>query len=224
MSELNEQGNPVIYILTNPSFPEYIKIGYANDVDKRLCDLNNTTCTPFAFRIFATYEVPKSEDTKTPADKFFHKIIDTLKPELRTKDILNGKERIREFFAMSPEDAYLLLQNIAQLTNTEDKLHRYTPNEQELQDEEIASKIRKENFSFGKCKINPGAVITLEGHPDITATVVDDRYVEYEGEVSLLSPLTRRLLNKGPVQGARYWNFDGRKLTDIRDEMEEEES
>ena len=25
-----------IYILTNPSFPEYVKIGYADDVEKRL--------------------------------------------------------------------------------------------------------------------------------------------------------------------------------------------
>ena len=25
----------VIYILTNPSFPEYVKIGYADDVNKR---------------------------------------------------------------------------------------------------------------------------------------------------------------------------------------------
>ena len=26
----------VIYILTNPSFPDYVKIGYADDIDKRL--------------------------------------------------------------------------------------------------------------------------------------------------------------------------------------------
>ena len=25
----------VIYILTNPSFPDYVKIGYADDIDKR---------------------------------------------------------------------------------------------------------------------------------------------------------------------------------------------
>ena len=28
--------NGVIYILTNPSFPEYVKIGYADDIEKRL--------------------------------------------------------------------------------------------------------------------------------------------------------------------------------------------
>ena len=44
----------VIYILTNPSFPEYVKIGYADDVNKRLSQLNRTECTQFAFRLYAT--------------------------------------------------------------------------------------------------------------------------------------------------------------------------
>ena len=46
-----------IYILTNPSFPQYVKIGYADDVEKRLAQLNRSECIPFAFRIYATYEV-----------------------------------------------------------------------------------------------------------------------------------------------------------------------
>lgn len=46
-----------IYIFTNPSFPEYVKIGYADDVKKRLDILNSSSATPFAFRIYATYEV-----------------------------------------------------------------------------------------------------------------------------------------------------------------------
>ena len=29
----------VIYILTNPSFPEYVKIGYAKDLEKRMNQL-----------------------------------------------------------------------------------------------------------------------------------------------------------------------------------------
>lgn len=31
-----------IYILTNPSFPDYVKIGYAHDVEKRLQQLNRS--------------------------------------------------------------------------------------------------------------------------------------------------------------------------------------
>ena len=36
----------VIYILTNPSFPEYVKIGYADDIDKRLQQLNRSSVFP----------------------------------------------------------------------------------------------------------------------------------------------------------------------------------
>ena len=35
----------VIYILTNPSFPQYVKIGYANDIEKRLKQLKKISIT-----------------------------------------------------------------------------------------------------------------------------------------------------------------------------------
>ena len=38
-----------IYILTNPSFPEYVKIGYADDVEERLKQLNRSECILFRF-------------------------------------------------------------------------------------------------------------------------------------------------------------------------------
>lgn len=41
-----------IYILTNPSFPQYVKIGYADNVEKRLEQLNRSECIPFAFRLY----------------------------------------------------------------------------------------------------------------------------------------------------------------------------
>ena len=59
-----------IYILTNPSFPEYVKIGYADDVKRRLKELNRSECIPFAFRIYATYEVESRL-----SDKKIHSII-----------------------------------------------------------------------------------------------------------------------------------------------------
>ena len=47
----------VIYILTNPSFPDYVKIGYATNIENRLKQLNRSECIPFAFRVYATYDV-----------------------------------------------------------------------------------------------------------------------------------------------------------------------
>ena len=94
----------VIYILTNPSFPEYVKIGYADNMERRLGQLNRSECTPFAFRVYATYEV-----NSRLSDLKIHSIIDRLNPGLRAIESFEGKKRVREFYAMSPEDAYGLL-------------------------------------------------------------------------------------------------------------------
>ena len=96
----------VIYILTNPSFPEYVKIGYADDVKRRLKELNRSECTPFAFRLYAFYEV-----NHRLTDMKLHNIIDRLNPDLRSIDNVDGKKRVREFYAMSKEDAYNFSEN-----------------------------------------------------------------------------------------------------------------
>ncbi len=74
-----------IYILTNPSFPDYVKIGFAHDVQRRVDQLNRTECTPFAFRIYAQYEVHHNL-----VDKQLHKLIDGLNGDLRSIDKIKG--------------------------------------------------------------------------------------------------------------------------------------
>ena len=91
--EMSQKG--VIYILTNPSFPQYVKIGYADNVESRLKQLNNSECIPFAFRIYATYEV---EERLT--DLKLHALIDQLNPNLRSIDEVDGKKRVREFYVI----------------------------------------------------------------------------------------------------------------------------
>ena len=129
----------VIYILTNPSFPEYVKIGYADDVEKRLAQLNRSECIPFAFRIYATYEV-----NSRLSDLKIHEIIDKLNPNLRSIDNFEGKKRVREFYAMTKEDAYFLLEAIAEIHGCKDKLKRIQPTKDEQVDEEIAERIETE--------------------------------------------------------------------------------
>ena len=99
----------VIYILTNPSFPEYVKIGYADDINRRLAELNRTECTPFAFRVYATYSV-KARLT----DLKIHEMIDRINPDLRSIDNIDGKKRVREFYAMKPDEAYAILEAMAE--------------------------------------------------------------------------------------------------------------
>ena len=87
-----------IYIMTNPSFEEYVKIGYAKDVKQRLDDLNRSSAVPFAFRIYATYEV----DSEL-SDKKLHSILDKLNPELRSTEEINGYTHLKKWKATAAE-------------------------------------------------------------------------------------------------------------------------
>lgn len=148
----------VIYILTNPSFPEYVKIGYADDMKQRLAQLNRSECTPFAFRVYATYEVP----TRL-TDMKIHAMIDKLNPSLRAIDNVEGKKRIREFYAMTAEDAYSLFEAMAEIHGTQDKLKLAKPTKAEQQEEETAADIKEEAkerlapFRFSLVNIPVGA-------------------------------------------------------------------
>lgn len=97
----------VIYILTNPSFPQYVKIGYANDLKSRLKSLNRSECIPFAFRVYAYYKVPKRL-----TDLEIHKIIDTINPNLRAIETIDGKESFMSYQLMMHMKFFWVLQKL----------------------------------------------------------------------------------------------------------------
>ena len=130
------KGKGVIYILTNPSFPQYVKIGYADDIEKRLDQLNRSECVPFAFRLHAYYEVA---DRLT--DIKLHSLIDKLNPGLRTIEEFHGKKRVREFYAMDAEDAYSILETISEINGLKDNLVLVKPTNDEIHDEKEAGEI-----------------------------------------------------------------------------------
>lgn len=67
-----------------------------------------------------------------------------------------------------------------------------------------------------------GETINFNPDPSITAKVISDKEVEFEGKRWKLSPLTRELFNRmgkvsksGAYRGSQYWSFDGMKLSSI---------
>lgn len=88
MNKKNNEGQGVVYILTNPSFPEYVKIGYADNLQKRLKELNRSECIPYAFRVFAIYEV-----NERLQDLALHNMIDSINPNLRAIETFDGKKK-----------------------------------------------------------------------------------------------------------------------------------
>ena len=218
--------NGVIYILKNPSFPDYIKIGYADNIENRLQQLNNSECTPFAFRVYATYEV-----NSRLSDLKIHAIIDKLNPNLRSIDNYNGKKRVREFYAMSAEDAYLILEAIAEIHNCTDKLKKWKLSQEDMKAEEIAEEVTAErqargaNFTFTDCKIPVGALLTHIEDSSITCTVADDRRIEYNGETMYITPFAKMIsgkgyITKGPKYLAEHFMYNGKLLKDICDELD----
>lgn len=210
----------VIYILTNPSFPEYVKIGYADDLEKRLSQLNRSETIPFAFRAYAVYEVGSRLK-----DKDLHDLIDALNPDLRAIDSFDGKKRVKEFYAMTPEEAYSLLECIAKISGTSSRLKRVKPEGHEIIDEEVAEAlsqaVRRGPFRFSAVGIPVGAEIHFVEDESIVATVEDDRHIRYKGEVTSLSRLAQDL--KGfdhPVQGTLWFAYEGKILNDLRNELE----
>ena len=212
----------VIYILTNPSFPDYVKIGYADDIDKRLQQLNRSECIPFAFRVYATYEV-----NSRLSDLKIHGIIDKLNPNLRSIENFNGKQRVREFYAMTPEDAYSILEAIAEIHGCSDKLKLIPPSKEDVEAADTAEEIKEQKkertapFAFSLCQIPVGATIEYCNSRDeksgLTCTVIDDHSVEYDGKKWSLSALATMLTqSKWGVAGPRYFKYNGEWLNDIR--------
>jgi predicted transport protein len=116
---MKTEGIGYIYILTNESFhrSNWIKIGFATDLERRVKELSNTS-VPIPYKIYATYEIPLSQKM---ADKALHSVIHKLNPTLKIRDN-------REFFEIEPWDAYELLESMAIIHNRIDKLKRYEDN------------------------------------------------------------------------------------------------
>lgn len=191
-----------IYIMTNPALKNMVKIGYSTDVEKRRQDLSHSTSIPDDYQIYATYETEgKLEDKK------LHHLIDKLNPDIR----YNPK---KEFYIMSPEDAYDLLEAIEYISGTTGKLKRHKNNDSN-------TTTKKPQINFAKCGIPIGAELVFIEDTNIKVTVVSEKKVEYKGEEISLSTLAQELKHlKSKPQGTAFFMYNGRPLIDIANETQ----
>lgn len=153
-----------IYIMTNPGLPNMVKIGYTNNLEERRRQLS--TSLPTDFEVYATYET-----SVKLADKQLHSLIENLNPKLRiAKD--------REFFALSPEKAYQLLQAIATISDSRGKLW----------------KANRPAINFAKCGIPVGAELVHVERPTTKSIVANERQVLYDGALCSLTDAAYDLL------------------------------
>lgn len=189
-----------IYIMTNPALKDMVKIGYATDVESRKKQLS-TTALPYEYEIYATYETSGNLE-----DKKLHKLIDNLNPDLRIS-------KNREFFVLSPEDAYDLLESIAIISGTKDKLKKVKVTQAKKQ------KTKRPPVNFAKCNIPIGAELVYVEDSRIVAIVVDERKVQYNDEITSLSAISDKI--KGySTSGPSFFTYNGKTVSQIAEETQ----
>ena len=199
-----------IYVLVNPAFPDLVKIGYADDVRKRLKVLNGNSGLPDPFHCYALYRVKKRlEDLK------LHSLIDTLDPSLR-------HAKNREFYEMNCGKAYEILSAIAQINGDEEQLvlNPFSDSyfDSDKAEPETPPRTQKQSrLKFDMIGIPVGSTLVFTKDPSISCVTVDDvNKVRYNGEIYVISALAAKLLHHTSAQGGQHFMFNGEPLTEIR--------
>lgn len=207
-----------VYILTNPSFREdWIKIGKSiRPVDIRSKELDNTA-VPLPFEIYATMKTAQYDKV----EKHMHKTIDRLTNLHIRKN--------REFFNIKPEVALDILRDIAEITPDAEivlykdnkpivpLVHHQSPGELE------EPKKKQSRFCFSLVGIRVGEPLIFVP-TGIEVRVASNNTIEYQGKEYKLSPFVREFIpeknSSGAYQGALYFSYKGKKLTQLREEFE----
>lgn len=225
------QDKGYIYILTNPSFPNYQKIGKTKNLKERLKSLNDKSCLPFSFRVYALYEV---DDNLTMVETEIFKIIDSVDESLRAREETEkGSFRQREFFSFDKEKVFSVIESIAKLRGDVDKLKLIKPTKKEIVEAEIAEEIENNSiykksarFCFSKKGIKIGTELLFVEDNNILVKVISDNppLEDFENKEWKLSPLVGELKKRNgsstpsnAYQGAYYFTHNDIRLTEIPD-------
>jgi hypothetical protein len=149
--------------------------------------------------VYATYETSGNLE-----DKKLHKMIDNLNPDLRVS-------KNREFFVMSPEDAYELLEAIAVISGSQDKLKRIKM----TKSSKASQTIRRPAIDFYKCGLKDGDQLVCTEDPSIVVTVKGEHKVLYGDEITSLTAIMRKIKGYKNIAGPSYFTHKGEPLTDI---------
>ena len=200
---------PIVYILTNQSMPETIKIGITDNLERRIKELDNTS-SPLPFECFYAVEVQ-----------------DASKIEKKIHEGLDDKRirQNREFFNVSPQQAKSILE-IAEVMGGKNVTPQNdiveTPQDKEALDK--SRKVRK-RFNFAMINIPPKTILHFAKDSTITCEVYDDTQIKFRDKITSLSDaafivLTEMGYDWTAVQGPRWWLHNGKSLSDLRDERD----
>ena len=196
---------PIVYILTNESMPDTIKIGFTDNLSRRLRELDNTS-TPLPFECFYALEV---EDARGIED-LLHEAFDDKRVRQN-----------REFFNCPPEQAKSALK-IAEKMGGRDVTPKevVVETEQDRQALDNAKKKKGRVDYFGILGINIGETLTFSKDQNLTCVVKENGQVLFREELTTLSGSALTIVsemgyNWQQVRGAGYWCYKGTTLLDL---------
>lgn len=194
----------VVYVLTNPAMPGFVKIGMtaAEDINIRLSQLYSTG-VPFPFDLVFACKVSNAEEVEKALHKAFY------------PNRINPK---REFFKIDPDQAVAILKllHVEDVTVQVDSAQNLISNEEKEASEQY--KARRPNMNFTEMGIPVGAKLHFSDG-DFEVEVVGDRKVKYAGQEMYLASATKQILGiSGSIQGGRKWTYNGKSLIDIYEE------
>ena len=200
----------VVYILTNAAMPGLVKIGTTGgDVAERIKQLDGTS-VPLPFECFYAAEVA-----------------DAAKVERAIHDAFDD-HRVRkscEFFKLSPDKPRAIIELLC-IKNVTPGFELFT----EADDKEALGQAKKRRavFNFATVGIKPGTVLQSVFDDTITCTVKGERWVEFRGQEHSLSSAALEIAHEkglgwSAIAGPDYWKYEGRTLSELREEKSTED-
>ena len=197
-----------VYIFTNPSMPDYIKIGYTNNLKRRLNDLD-TTGVAMPFEPYFTVRTEKYE----VLEKVIHRELDKLTDSRVRKN--------REFFKIRPEIARDLLLNISELLDDKeiDNFGNETANDARNADGSIKPMSSPTTFAMLGIPIESELEPITTKYPKVT-TIDDINLVQLEnGERKTISRAVVDITGTSR-NGFMCYKFNNEILSDIRKRLD----
>lgn len=200
----------IVYVLTNPAMPGFVKIGktFIEDVSVRLQQLY-TTGVPFPFDLAYACKVPNADEVERALHRAF------------APNRANPK---REFFNIEADQAIAILK----LLHVEDATAEIVAMPSRIPKDEVEAattyKKRRPPLNFREMGIAMGSVLHMVDS-DATVTVCADRKVQFNGEeISLTAATTKVLGLEYSIQPTPHWTYEGKSLQAIYEETYVRES
>lgn len=209
-----EKQSQIVYILTNPVMPGLVKIGKTMqlEVEERMKQLYSTG-VPVPFDCAFACKVKDAGEV----EKALH--------------LAFGMTRInpnREFFRLEPERVIAVLQllKVDDITQQFEKTIESDVPTADKQSSQAIKRSMRSPMNFYELGIADGSVlISKDGASQ--CTVVGEKKVDFNGEVSSLTRATRKLLGLAddyPLQPSPHWTFNGKTVKEIYEAFHSEQS